>query len=102
MTELIADGHLEPQKCSLCVWDDQKTPDTNADLTVFWNRSTGNVSENQVSIAQIVEASAEDLRSQFLAWVYDFGHAQIDNNRVVDLLALRPGLSFWWMTSLVQ
>ena len=51
---------------------------------------------------QQVEQHADALRARYLAWIHDLGEARIDGKRVIDQLALRPGFSYWWMSSLAQ
>ncbi len=102
MTESSSIPYEEFQKESLLVWDAEETPKPDSGLTVLWRHAVAADSENQVSIAQMVEDRAEVLRSRYLAWLYNFGESRVDGRRVIDHLAIRPGLSFWWMTSLAQ
>ena len=45
---------------------------------------------------------AERLRCAYLSWIHDLGETRIDGRRVIDHLSLGDGLSYWWMTLLVE
>lgn len=92
----------QPQWDSLRVWDVEGIPEASSDLTVLWRGSASHRAVNQLPIAHRVEDRADAFRSRYLAWIHDFGEARVDGRRVIDHLVLRPGLSFWWMSSLAQ
>lgn len=86
----------------LLVWDDEGIPPTGDWTAVLWRQYSDENDPSVISIAQLVEQKAEELRARYLAWIYDLGEARIDGKRVIDHLSLRPGFSFWWMSSLAQ
>lgn len=92
----------DPVRKSLRVWDLEEVPEEFPGLTVLWRHPASGDASNQLAISRMVEARAESLRSRYLAWTFDFGEATLGGSRVIDLLKLREGLSFWWMTSLAQ
>jgi len=86
----------------LLVWDDEGASPPGEWTTVLWRQyATGN-NPTIISIVQLVEQNANELRARYLAWIYDLGEARIGGKKVVDHLALRPGFSYWWMSSLAQ
>ena len=71
-------------------------------MTVLWRSYDTKGRENVVSIPCLVEDNAESLRARYLEWIYDLGETKIKGKRIVDHLEIRPGLSYWWMTSQAQ
>lgn len=88
--------------CVLLVWDDEGIPPTGDWTAVLWRQYADDDDSSVISITQLVEQKAEELRARYLAWIHDLGEAQIDGKRVIDHLSLRPGFSYWWMSSLAQ
>ena len=82
---------------------DNRSVISNDDFTnLLWNDRSDKSSHNQVSIVEIVEANADELRKRYLSWVYDLGEYEIDGKRVIDHLSIQEGFSYWWTTSLAQ
>lgn len=54
------------------------------------------------SLPGYVEKHSNRLRDKYLAWIHDLGESQISGKRLIDHLALEEGLSYWWMTLLVE
>ncbi len=54
------------------------------------------------SLPVYVEKHSNRLRDKYLAWIHDLGESQISGKRLIDHLALEEGLSYWWMTLLVE
>ena len=87
---------------SLLVWDDEGSPPLGEWTTVLWRQYADVKNSSVISIAQMVEQNADELRARYLAWIYDLGEARIGERRVIDHLSLRPGFSYWWMSSVAQ
>ncbi len=68
----------------------------------MWRTFPTGSGDNTVSVAKIIEESAELLREKYLAWIYRLGEAKIGSKRVIDHLVLRQGFSYWWTTLLAQ
>lgn len=84
----------------LLLWDDPAEPPAGGSCTYSWN---GYAEQGVVhSLLRYCEAHAETLRSKYLAWIYDFGELRIGKKNVVEHLVLEDGLSYWWMTLLVE
>ncbi|WP_084207466.1 TIGR04326 family surface carbohydrate biosynthesis protein [Sulfuritalea hydrogenivorans] len=83
---------------TLFVWDAEGSPPAGSWTAVLWRDFATIASPEVVSIPQLVEENADDLRQRYLAWVYELGETHIQGRRLVDHLELRPGFSYWWMT----
>jgi surface carbohydrate biosynthesis protein (TIGR04326 family) len=87
---------------TLHVWDVDESAIPGDWTTVLWRGSAGIDNTDMLSISYLVEKNADELRARYLGWIYDLGQTLIGGKRIIDHLLLRPGLSFWWMTSLAQ
>ncbi len=87
-------------KSTLTIWDSCDEPPEHLGLVYTWNgyRETGSVH----SLFQYVESNDKRLRRKYLAWIHDLGESRIHGKRLIDHLALEGGLSYWWMTLLVE
>jgi surface carbohydrate biosynthesis protein (TIGR04326 family) len=66
-------------------------------------RWSGYQEDGQVcSLLRYVETHDQRLRARYLAWIHALGEARTRGQRVVDHLAGSDGLSFWWLTPLVE
>jgi surface carbohydrate biosynthesis protein (TIGR04326 family) len=84
----------------LTLWDSQDAPPDDGSPVYGWNghAETGSVH----SLLRYAEQHGERLRRKYLAWVHDVGAYKVDGTRLIDHLALEDGLSYWWMTLLVE
>lgn len=87
---------------ALLVWDTEGSPPSGDWTTVLWSSFANATDPSTISIPKLVEEQADALKSRYLAWIYELGETFINGKRVIDHLELRPGLSYWWMTSLAQ
>lgn len=69
---------------------------------LYWSRFADEDKGDQLSIVDLVEKNSNDLKSRYLSWIYDVGEAKINGKRVIDHLTIRPGFSYWWLTSFAQ
>ena len=90
------------QDRKLLVWDTDELLQGEHDCVAYWQ--SYNVSEvnNIYSVPQLVENNAAQLRTQYLALIYDLGEARVNGKRVIEHLENRPGFSYWWMTLLTE
>lgn len=87
----------------LLVWDADGLPPFGGDSTkVLWREYASPEDPTVISIPQLVEQQAGELRSRYLAWIHDLGETRISGKTVINHLLLRPGFSYWWMGSLAQ
>jgi len=88
---------------TLIVWDSNESPPViKGSVVVLWRNFGDASSPEEVSIPRLIELHADELRSRYLAWIYELGEMRIRNQRLVDHLELRPGFSYWWMTPFVE
>lgn len=71
-------------------------------IYLLWNSYTENITEGIFSIPRIVETEDEALRKLYLELVYELGEIRVNGTTVTDLLEIRDGFSFWWMSLVVE
>ncbi|WP_204312186.1 hypothetical protein, partial [Raoultella planticola] len=50
------------------------------------------------SLFAYIDRNSDRLRKKFLSWVFDMGEMKVNGERVIDILQIRDGLSYWWLT----
>jgi surface carbohydrate biosynthesis protein (TIGR04326 family) len=85
---------------TLTLWDSSAGPSQHEGLVYRWNGYSEKDSVH--SLLRHVETHGERLRRKYLAWIHELGESRIDGKRLIDHLAFEDGLSYWWMTSLVE
>lgn len=93
---------VDDSSIKVLVWDAEDAPQVDSGKTILWRSFSDGTSADVISLSQLVEENAEDLRKKYLAWVYEIGETKIHGQRVIDHLELRPGFSYWWMTLLAE
>jgi surface carbohydrate biosynthesis protein (TIGR04326 family) len=85
---------------SITLWDSSSDPSEQSGLVYRWNGygEAGSI----YSLLRYVERHGERLRPKYLALIHELGERRINGKRVIDHLALEDGLSYWWMTLLVE
>ncbi len=83
---------------TLLLWDDKESPPAGDWIVVLWRGFGDSGKVTTYSIPRLVEEHADELRSRYLAWIYDLGERKIGGIRLIDRFALRTGFSYWWMT----
>ena len=87
----------------ILIWDKVDPPPRNHDgSTYHWNSFQEDVQQKIYSVPRFIEVHAEELRAQYLAYVYDLGEKRYKGKRVVEHLAIRSSFSYWWMTLLAE
>jgi len=89
-------------KSSLVVWDSKEKMPTDYSDVAFWQSYDSIDSHKNISIPRLVEEDSEALRSSYLSLIYDLGETKINKKRVIDILEICPGFSYWWMSLLVE
>lgn len=84
------------------VWDSDKESQNGDFRLVYWCELACVNSSNAISISDLVEKDADNLRIRYLSWVYEIGELDVNGCRLVDALQIRNGLSFWWLTLLTE
>ena len=84
---------------TILIWDSESDPPK--DLLVFhWRRYSE--SDNVRSVLKTIESDSDDLRKEYLKFIYDLGELNIKGKRIVDYLEIEPGFSLWWMSLLAE
>jgi len=87
---------------SLFIWDSNDKPKIDLGSSViFWSNSHEVVNES-FSILEILESNSDQLKLEYLKFIYDLGNSNASGKSVIDILQIRKNLSFWWMTLLVE
>jgi len=84
------------------VWDGNTAPPRVKWTLVLWQSFVEGNDNLAYSMPSLLEEQAEEMRSCFLAWLYELGETHISGKRLVEHLELRPGFSYWWMTLITQ
>lgn len=82
------------------VWDGGGEPPVTTYRVYRWNGYSEQ--SGLLSLLRYCDLHATRLRSKYLAWIHDLGESQIKGKRLVDWLSFEDGLSYWWMTLLVE
>ena len=101
MTDFSVNSSL-PRQEVLFIWDDVGLAPAGDWTTLLWQQYPDIDNPSDISIVQLVEQNADELRSKYLAWIYDLGETKIEGKRVIDHLSIRPGFSYWWTSSIGQ
>lgn len=79
---------------------DADTSCTDSGPVCLWNGYRHAV--GCISLLAYCDQHAARLREKYCAWVHDLGQTVVGGKSVIDHLALEPGLSYWWMSLLVE
>jgi surface carbohydrate biosynthesis protein (TIGR04326 family) len=84
---------------SLTIWADDSPPPVNSGPLALWQAFLPeNAPDNWYSMPDEVHRNRDSLRNEYLAWLHEVGVTKIRGVPLVDRMAIRPGLSYWWMT----
>lgn len=86
----------------LFVWDTDEQLQTKYGGVVYWQNYDTFETDGIYSVSKLVENNGDQLRSQYLALIYELGEAKVNGIRVVEYLEIRPDFSYWWMTLLTE
>jgi len=90
------------QDSELLVWDVGDKLQVKHGDVAYWQSYDASETDRIYAVPKLVENNADQLRSQYLALIYELGEAKVKGNRVVEHLELQPGFSYWWMTLLAE
>jgi len=84
----------------LILWDSKNTPPEHNGVLYRWN---GYDEQNHnYSLLGYVETHRERLRLMYLNWLHALGEANIRGRRIIDRLAFKDGLSYWWLSIFIE
>ena len=84
------------------IWDMEAQPPVDKSVVLLWQSYLGDSEGAVIALPRLVEDNAELLKRHYLSWIYELGQVEVDGHKVIDLLEIRPGLSFWWMTLIAE
>lgn len=84
----------------MLIWDNNNPswPRELEDEVALWSQYSLDNDSKVFSIPEMVEKNGIQLRSKYLAWIYELGNTQVGGKNIVDHLQIRSGFSFWWMS----
>ncbi|MAX49397.1 MAG: hypothetical protein CMD75_01010 [Gammaproteobacteria bacterium] len=74
----------------------------DGDILLWSEFMPPNQQERVFSIPQIVEEHADALKKSYLEFIYNLSTKETGSGTVLELLAIDPGFSFWWLTQLSE
>lgn len=84
---------------SLTIWTDDDLPSVNSGPVTLWQAFLpDDAPEDWYSMPDEVHRNRDSLRTDYLAWLHEVGVTKFRGVPLVDRMAIRPGLSYWWMT----
>lgn len=84
---------------SLTIWAESGFPPASEGITALWQSFLpAGAPSHWHSLPSEVQGNRDDLRAEYLAWMHDVGQFQKGGVALVDRMAIRTGLSYWWMT----
>lgn len=86
----------------ILIWDGDGLPPEDTRLIVLWSNYDLSDDNDIISIPDIVEREADKLRERFLTWVYELGETRLPDIPLVEILKIRQGFSYWWMTLIAE
>jgi surface carbohydrate biosynthesis protein (TIGR04326 family) len=85
-----------------CLWDDKSPPKDFKELNyIYWNKSFSS-QNSSFSISDILEKNSDKFKSNYLEFVLKLGLSKNKDESVIDILELKPGFSYWWMTLIAE
>lgn len=90
---------------NLLIWDAEGNPKCNQNLdrfTIFWSSPSPDGYYNSISIPELVESNADELRMRYVSWIHEVGATIIQNKKVIDHFSLGSGLNIWSTSLLVE
>jgi surface carbohydrate biosynthesis protein (TIGR04326 family) len=84
---------------SLTIWADDDPPPANSGPVALWQAFLpDDAPEDWYAMPDEVHRNRESLRTDYLAWLHEAGVTKVRGVSLVDRMAIRQGLSYWWMT----
>ena len=81
------------------LWDTNDVPPEHEGIIFRWS---GYEEENAESLFCYVDLHRQRLRKKYLAWIYAMGEVELRGKRLIDLLTMQDGFSYWWLHKFVE
>jgi surface carbohydrate biosynthesis protein (TIGR04326 family) len=69
---------------------------SSLDTVVYWSKYTNE--SGVVSVPFLIKKHSEEIKKQYLSWIYELGQSKINGKSIIEHLKLRDDFSFWWLT----
>ncbi len=84
------------------IWDSKDKPKIDSKFSVIFWSTSHEVSNESYSIVEILESNSDQLKSEYLHFIYNLGNSRYYGESLIDLLQIRDNFSFWWMTAIAE
>ncbi|QWE27018.1 TIGR04326 family surface carbohydrate biosynthesis protein [Polynucleobacter sp. AP-Ainpum-60-G11] len=87
------------KKSNLHIWDQyEQEPLGDDDVVLLWSKFPRSNDERTLSILDIVEGDAENLRSRYLKWINDIPNIKYRQSSLFNELKNKGEINYWWLT----
>lgn len=88
----------------ILIWDvvGEAIDTAEYDAIILWQSYEQNSKKNVVSIPRLIQDNSDEIKEQYLSFIYKLGEASIKGKRVVEHLEVSCDFSYWWMTLLTE
>ena len=84
---------------TLTVWASSAPPPSSLDHVVLWSSFLpGDAPPGWFSLPEYVHLNQHKLRSRYRTWLNEVSKRTIDGISILELMAIRSNLSYWWMS----
>lgn len=90
---------------NIIIWNRSEKPENKKHekkRIVLWEKSKKGNDIASVSLPEHIEKEANKIKKTYLKWIYDLSQKKAKNKKILELLQIRPGLSFWWMSLIAE
>ena len=84
---------------NLIIWDRKDSPPEDM-RALLWNGYKDTNSHR--SILKYIDTNSDQLRAEYLSFIYDLGQLHIHAKPIVEHLEVESGFSLWWMSLLAE
>ena len=93
---------MKDNKSHLIIWDYPKKDLTKLSFSklVLWRAFSEE--NNIVSIPELTEKWSDEIRKEYLDWIYKLGKYRIGKKSLIESLKIRKNFSAWWFSLIVE
>jgi surface carbohydrate biosynthesis protein (TIGR04326 family) len=84
------------------VWDSIESPPEGYQRIMLWKSFDCEAYPDAISMPKVIEQNADELKKQYLKFVYDMGIKKLNDQTVIDHMLLRKDFNYWWLTLIVE
>ncbi len=84
------------------VWDFLSVPPTSNDTCLVLWRQYADCYRGAISIPQYIDQNPKQIRSEYLEYIFKLSRLEHHGMPIGELLQIREGLSFWWLSLLQE